>query len=372
MTTPAAAASSAAANLTVSTSVPPFSVSGQSSGGSMAMQFLFSFSSAAQGAAVAGGSLYGCGDQLLPQQTCYGFLPANVEAANAYARRQHSEGLIDAPSNLLGVPMLLFNGKQDSVVYTAAMRDAKRQLEHFAGASSVTANFQTNAGHVWAVDHGNCPCGACSSGGGTPATTYSYASYSYGGYLPGDECCDVNDCEYDLSGEALRRALGASLRPRTTARQPLSWVRQSTYFAARGGRKQTLMHWAILYVPRQCEADVSRCSVHVNFHGCMQTSWKPRRDWVRRLDLNEYAEANDVIVVYPQAKGNADGQGVGCWNWYDYTVDKWFDTQYGYELGTVANLLNDLQRAVSGATKVARNDGAPTRTGRGRTGYLLP
>jgi len=92
-------------------------------------------------------------------------------------------------------------------------------------------------------------------------------------------------------------------------------------------RTQTLMQWAILYVPKQCEADVTACKLHVNFHGCSSTEWASRRQWASELDLNEYAESNDMIIMYPQAKGNVNGAGVGCWNWVSYDDDPLFDTR---------------------------------------------
>jgi len=120
-------------------------------------------------------------------------------------------------------------------------------------------------------------------------------------------------------------------------------------------RAQTLMQWAILYVPPQCKADVSVCSVHVNFHGCIDLEWAHRRAWSNHLSLNEYAQANDIIVLYPQAKGTYEGAGVGCWNWVSYDDDPLFDTRDGYEAGMVASLLSDLQAAVDGATTAAAN-----------------
>ena len=304
-------------NYSAATSVPGFFVSGQSSGGSMAMQFLFAFSSRAEGVAIAGGSIYGCGDQLLPKWVCYGYMKAAIPAADKYAKWRHNQRQIDAPSNLARVPALLFNGKNDWLVYTAAMHDVHKQLSNYVNAGKLTTNFETEAGHVWSVDHGQCKCGDCSAGGGGAATTYSYASYSYGETPSSSACCDVNNCKFDLSGSALSTAY-APLAPRSTARKQLLWVKQTPYFpSARvawtqcgmgGGacaqraqkRTQTLMQWAILYVPKQCEADVTACKLHVNFHGCSSTKWASRRQWASELDLNEYAESNDMIIMYPQ------------------------------------------------------------------------
>ena len=54
-------------------------------------------------------------------------------------------------------------------------------------------------------------------------------------------------------------------------------------------------------VPTKCEGSgLSTCRVHVNYHGCTDNSWPTRLIWVRNINLNEYAEANGIVVVYPQ------------------------------------------------------------------------
>ena len=62
-----------------------------------------------------------------------------------------------------------------------------------------------------------------------------------------------------------------------------------------------------------------------------------------------------VSVPPPQAKGDPrnKGAGAGCWNWMSYDDDPLFDTRQGYEIGMVANLVNDLQNAVDQATSAA-------------------
>lgn len=68
---------------------------------------------------------------------------------------------------------------------------------------------------------------------------------------------------------------------------------------------------------------------------------------VRHIDLNEYAEANDLVVVYPQAAGN-NATGTGCWDWFD-AGDSDFDTRRGSQLSTVTALIADIDAALRGA-----------------------
>ena len=171
-------------------------------------------------------------------------------------------------------------------------------------------------------------------------------------------CCNVNNCGYDLTGAMLRSFFGTTVRPRTKA--PLSsglwWVEQWKYLPAAAGdpRNSTMLRWAPVYVPRACASRLDECRVHVNYHGCTSNprsssmaDWYERLLWLRNIDLNEYAEANELIVVYPQAAGSED-IGEGCFNWASYEDDPLFDTKHGVELNTVVALVNDLPNALYG------------------------
>lgn len=97
----------------------------------------------------------------------------------------------------------------------------------------------------------------------------------------------------------------------------------------------------------------------VNYHGCTpnphnqsnhaDSSWSERLLWVRSIDLNNYAEANELLVVYPQAAGSATS-GEGCFNWASYEDDPLFDTRLGVQLNTVLNMLADLPNALRNDT----------------------
>lgn len=73
-----------------------------------------------------------------------------------------------------------------------------------------------------------------------------------------------------------------------------------------------------------------------------------RREWAINLDLHEYAESNDIIVVHPQLSG--------CWGkgyYYAYYTedddDTPWDSRQGSALHTVMNLLEDLDNAIASA-----------------------
>ena len=187
---------------------------------------------------------------------------------------------------------------------------------------------------------------------------------------------------------------GRQPRPRSKA-TPLHirWVEQWRYLPAAAGNKSasTMLRWAPVYVPTSCAREkVDDCKVHVSYHGCTprplsssMSGWYQRLLWLRNIQINEYAEANDIVVMYPQAAGS-DDVGEGCFNWASYEdgahprrtphsvsvvyslrgldraclslrlsgprawrADPLFDTRLGVQLNTVINMLNDLRGALN-------------------------
>jgi hypothetical protein len=188
-------------------------VSGHSAGGNAAIQHLFAHSSSVEAALIAGGSPYGCGSVPSPNSACfYGLTSKQLDETVTYTRQREADGLIDPLSNLKRTPVLLFAGMNDWVVYEGEMEQAATQVKMFVDRQYVSEKFDTNAGHVWSVDHGSCRCGACAYGFGETS-----------------ECCDVNNCKYDMSGAFLRMAYGQQLAPRKTASAELRWIDQFNY-----------------------------------------------------------------------------------------------------------------------------------------------
>mmetsp|Transcript_17305 Transcript_17305/g.49169 ORF Transcript_17305/g.49169 Transcript_17305/m.49169 type:complete len:444 (-) Transcript_17305:11-1342(-) len=324
--------------------LPYHTVSGQSAGGSMAMQHLFAFSSSILGAGIAAGSAYGCGalpGGKLPKGKCY-YGGLDVEASIKYVHDRARHGLIDQPRNLRRTPVVLFSGQNDWIVYTDCMRDVHKQLEYFVNEDKLVKRFDTDAAHVWSLDHGGCKCGECGWRGAP------------------QPCCDVNNCDYEFSYDILHRSYG-SIKPKVQAHKHLHWFRQTDYLPSRSDSWSAarLADWAFAYVPSGCQGRPEDCNVHVTYHGCIKVHWKARLHWALRLDLNEFGEANDIIIVYPQADGDKD-TGSGCWNWGFPEDDRLFDTKHSVQLRTVGNILMNLPYILRHAVLRHFDDGPPS------------
>lgn len=79
----------------------------------------------------------------------------------------------------------------------------------------------------------------------------------------------------------------------------------------------------------------------MHYHGCVWGAEYTGTDVLMRLGLAEWAEALDLVVVFPQASSTVDG--AGCWDWTGKTGTL-FDTRRGAQLHAVAGLLKDLRR----------------------------
>ena len=109
-----------------------------------------------------------------------------------------------------------------------------------------------------------------------------------------------------------------------------------------------MMKWGLVYANKACQRAPSACKVHVNYHGCIADDYSRRQKWSTLIDLNAYAESNNLIIVYPQAAGD-QATGTGCWNWGFPKDDKLFDTKASVQLQTVVRLVDGLQRALATA-----------------------
>jgi poly(3-hydroxybutyrate) depolymerase len=76
-----------------------------------------------------------------------------------------------------------------------------------------------------------------------------------------------------------------------------------------------------VYVPDAC-ARQAPCRVHIALHGCKQYAGLIADHYVRHAGYNEWADANNIIVLYPQTiAGNplldpgTPFNPNGCWDW---------------------------------------------------------
>lgn len=330
----AAATGLAAASLSISTAaVPPPQtgtlsgyditgtyVSGLSSGGFLANQLHVAYSGVFQGAGIfsAGAydcaqnnvntALYACMDTYQPRKT-----PAELEQLT---RTRAAAGTVDPTQNLSGDPVWLFHGTADQTVDHAVNDDLATYYRDFG--ARVAYNNTSAAGHAWVSPIGPNSCGSTSS--------------PY-----------VNNCgAADPVKEMLTHLFGQVNPAAPALSGKLVQFDQSRH--APGGNAAALSMGAegFAYVPKACET--GPCKLMVTLHGCYQYYGLVGNALMDKGYLNEYADTNNMIVLYPQAT-TMTGNPRGCWDWWGYQSDR-YALKTGPQMAAVVNMV----RAMSGDT----------------------
>ena len=96
-----------------------------------------------------------------------------------------------------------------------------------------------------------------------------------------------------------------------------------------------------IYIPTSCRGN-SNCKLHISFHGCKQNLQIIGDTYARYSGFNEWAEANNIIVLYPYVKPSLDGIPMnpkGCWDWWGYTNDE-YGLKSGWQIQFVRKLID--------------------------------
>lgn len=281
------------------------SVSGLSSGAFMAAQFQAAYSSTLIGAGIVAGGPYYCAGSspvtpyLLNATTiCMNPQPGlgpNAGALLEQAKVFAQSGLIDDLGNLKKQKVYLFSGKADKTVTTPVV-DQTAAFYKLAGlpAQNIKYVHDVDAGH--AIITNNSKDVAC------PDTASPY----------------INDCRFMQSHDILTYIYGDLKPPVTKLSGKIIKFDQSEFVKS---YLASMSDDAYLYVPKSCETET--CRVHVAFHGCEQGAAQIGDRFYRTTGYNELADANNIIVLYPQAQVSngffSAYNPKGCWDFWGYS-----------------------------------------------------
>ena len=138
---------------------------------------------------------------------------------------------------------------------------------------------------------------------------HTFPTLNYGNSCPTLGEPYISNCNYDGAGHSLMQLYG-SLKPRTTAIASNLQMFDQTKF----GIGNSLNTIGFIYVPTGCQKGAT-CGLHMNFHGCQQTTADIQAQYAQDVGLNEWAESNNIIVVYPQVSKSEllPMNPEGCW-----------------------------------------------------------
>lgn len=292
-------------------------VAGISSGGYMATQLQVAYSARIRGAAIFAAGPYYCAQNNV-SQALYGcgnnIYPTYLSNLQTYTHTWASYGWVDPVGNLSGQPVYVYHGNSDSTVKKSVNDDLVRYYQHFG--ASVQYDSASSAGHAWVTPYGTVSCSATASP-----------------YL--------NDCGTDPQNTFLRKLFGSVQAPNTGPLGGTLVKFSQNTFAVNGWANGLSMDASgFSYVPASCAAGQS-CRLLVALHGCAQGYGKVGTAFVDRANLNQYADTNNTIVLYPQATTSGVNPN-GCWDWWGYLGATNYPIKGGAQVETIMNMIRRL------------------------------
>lgn len=313
-----AAASSSPAAVTLgayNVKIDETSVSGISSGGYMAGQFGVAWSSIVKGVGIVAAGPYACSQIPKPGQAfsnnlfgAYYYCANRITAPDlapmiARANTFAADTRIDPTSNMAKQKVWIYSGYNDGVVKQRTAADVGYNFyANYIDPRNIFYKNNQNAGHAMVTNR--------SSHQGCSATASPF----------------MNNCGVDAAGEMLAHFYGRLNAKATTLGGQLLEFNQNDFASANTISMSTTGR---VYVPATCAAG-QPCRVHVALHGCKQTHETIGTTYVSQAGYNEWADTNNIIVLYPQTTSRTyDFNGVfqdrnnpeACWDWWGYNVD---------------------------------------------------
>lgn len=278
-------------------------VSGLSSGAFMTVQLQTAFSSAIAGVGVVSGGPYNCADNsvytavfgcLVPPWYMVWPGPVPEETLSTI---QQMGARIDPPSDIATDRIYMFHGKADDTVRRQSM-DVLQQVYAALKVPASSINYVTDvdAGHAFLTEQGKVACAK---------TAPDY----------------LNDCDIDQAGTILKWLYSDIQSAGQAVPEHLQQFDQSVYSQGAIGMDPL----GYVYVPSAC-AGGATCRLHIALHGCEQGRAIIGDAYARQTGYNNWAEANRIVVLYPQAVvvpsslwNTFSGNPKGCWDWWGYS-----------------------------------------------------
>jgi hypothetical protein len=250
-------------------------VAGISSGAAMAVQLQIADSASFHGAAIFAGDPYYCNQDDLTtwKAPCASGTGIPVATLSAYTNSMAASGLIDPTSNIAGKPIYMFSGTRDTLVDQPVMDQLQSYYLNYTSSGNIVYNNTTAAQHAWITPDAAADCKHL----GTPF---------------------MNNCGFDAEQTFLTMFYG-QLAPRNATPQGSYVQFNQDDFCSGNCAAISMDSTAWLYVPDNCAGQA--CKLVVALHGCGQGQQGIGTTFVKQAGINEWADSNNILVLYPQA-----------------------------------------------------------------------
>lgn len=311
-------------------------VSGISSGGYMAVQFAVAHSTLVGGVGALAAGPYDCAEGSMWRAVNHcmsptlGARPPDATRTRERIERHARAGRVDPPEGLRDDRVWLLAGGADRTVAREVVDALGTFYNTTLPAQAVRFVTLPEAGHAMISVADDAP-------NGCPTSEPPY----------------INRCgDFDAAGELLGHLLGPLAARRDPPEGALRAFAQAPYTSV-APHELSLGDDGYVFIPQTCRS--GGCRVHVAFHGCRQSVTEVGQRFVAGAGYNEWADANRLIVLYPQTTprmGFAWGSlrwvynPKGCWDWWGYT-DEHYATRDGGQIEAVRAMLEQLSRPLS-------------------------
>lgn len=299
------------------------SVSGISAGAFMAHQLHVAYSEIFFGAGlIAGGAYRVSQGSLLGALVCgmHGHGAWSGEFLAQAARTLAAQGRIAPLENLKNSRVWVFHGAQDTKVQEKSSEILVDFYEQFIAKSAIAYVNHVEVVHAMPTDRfGSLP-------------------------LARPELPYMANCGYDAAGELLKHLHGP-LNPRAEELSG-SWMLFDQNFYMPRASRHSMDEQGFMYVPKAVKAG-KECGMHIVLHGCNQHRQAVGDVFVRNAGYNEWAETNDIIVLYPQARPQIDFRvynPVGAWDWWG-VEDQDFALRSGRQMQAIAKMATSFRQS---------------------------
>jgi len=297
-------------------------VSGVSSGGYMATQYQVAYSQDVAGAGIVAAGPWLCARGIVTRalRDCAEGSAAGPEIDRSVAvlRAAAVARTADDPSWLAPDRVWIFHGRHDRRIGAAVTDSLLRFYRVFVPPERIRYVTEVEAAH-------------------------GFPTVSEGGPCDVDAAPWILACGYDAAGELLQYLYDGLREPAGEVAGELVEFGQARYVER--GELASMAETGLLFVPKDCAAG-KPCRLHVAFHGCRQGNGVIGRSFARQSGYNRWADANRVVVLYPQAERSVywPVNPHGCWDWWGYS-----GPDYAANNGAQLSAVRGMVAALSGA-----------------------